>query len=107
MGPSLYCDHQRRPTSYRLTDLLRQVRRSDPQLGADLEAEIAALTKRRTFGLAFEQHQPEAVELAGQTIRRGDKVRVVPPRVGTKAGDKRLWRVTSIERTDEGRLEHP
>lgn len=34
----------------RLTDLLRQARQVDPQLGADLESEIAALTKRRTFG---------------------------------------------------------
>ena len=64
----------------RLTDLLRQARQVDPQLGADLESEIAALTKRRTFGLVFERHQPEAVELPGRPVRRGDKVRVLPPR---------------------------
>lgn len=90
----------------RLTELLRQARKADPQLGADLEAEIAALTKRRTFGLVFEQHQPEAVELPGRPVRRGDKVRVLPPRGETKAGDQRLWRVTRIERLDGQRLAH-
>ena len=54
--------------------------------------------KRRTFGLVFEQHQPEAVELPGRAIRRGDKVRVLPPRGEVKAGDQRLWRVERIER---------
>ena len=68
----------------RLTELLRQVRKADAQLGTDLEAEVAALTKRHTFGLVFEQHQPEAVELPGRVVRRGDKVRVLPPRGGDK-----------------------
>ncbi|WP_454295761.1 site-specific DNA-methyltransferase [Salana multivorans] len=90
----------------RLTELLRQARKADPQLGADLEAEIAALTKRRTFGLVFEQHQPEAVELPGRPVRRGDKVRVLPPRGETKTGDQRLWRVSRIERADGRRLAH-
>lgn len=90
----------------RLTELLRQARKADPQLGADLEAEIAALTKRRTFGLVFEQHQPEAVELPGRPVRRGDKVRVLPPRGETKPGDQRLWRVSRIERVDGRRLAH-
>lgn len=90
----------------RLTELLRQARKTDPQLGADLEAEIAALTKRRTFGLVFEPHQPEAVELPGRPVRRGDKVRVLPPRGETKTDDQRLWRVTRIERADGRRLAH-
>ncbi|MFD4009232.1 site-specific DNA-methyltransferase [Brachybacterium paraconglomeratum] len=90
----------------RLSELLRQVRKTDPQLGADLEAEISALTKRRTFGLVFEQHQPEAVELPGRPVRRGDKVRVLPPRGETKAGDRRLWRATRIERVDGQRVGH-
>ncbi|WP_017792476.1 site-specific DNA-methyltransferase [Leucobacter salsicius] len=81
----------------RLTDLLRQVRGTDAQLGADLEKEISALTKRRSFGLVFERHQPEAVELPGQPIRRGAKVRVLQPRGETAKGDSRLWRVDSIE----------
>ncbi|MGC0252466.1 site-specific DNA-methyltransferase [Pseudactinotalea sp. Z1748] len=90
----------------RLTELLRQARKADPQLGADLEAEIGALTKRRTFGLVFERHQPEAVELPGRQVRRGDKVRVLPSRGEVKAGDQRLWRVARIERTDEGWVAH-
>ncbi len=90
----------------RLTELLRQARKVDPQLAADLEAEIAALTKRRTFGLVFEQHQPEAVELPGSPLRRGDKVRVLPPRGETTARDRRLWRVTRIERVNGQRVAH-
>lgn len=81
----------------RLTDLLRQVRGTDAQLGADLEREFSALTKRRSFGLVFERHQPEAVELPGQPIRRGAKVRVLQPRGETSKGDSRLWRVDSVE----------
>ncbi|WP_431813746.1 site-specific DNA-methyltransferase [Kocuria sp. cx-455] len=90
----------------RLTELLRQARKANAQLGADLEAEITALTKRRTFGLVFEQHQPEAVDLPGRAVRRGDKVRVLPPRGETKAGGQLLWRVTRIERVDGRRVAH-
>lgn len=90
----------------RLTELLRQARKADPQLGADLEREVAALLKRRTFGLVFEQHQPEAVELPGRTVRRGDKTRVLPPRGEVKQGDQRLWRVDRIERVDGTRVGH-
>ena len=90
----------------RLTELLRQARKADKQLGDDLEKEFAALMKRRTFGLVFEQHQPEAVELPGRAVRRGDKVRVLPPRGEVKQGDQRLWRVERIERVDGGRVAH-
>lgn len=90
----------------RLTELLRQARKADPQLGADLEAEVSALLKRRQFGLVFERHQPEAVELPGRTIRRGDKVRVLPPRGQLKKGDQRLWLVERVERVDGQRVGH-
>ncbi|MGA4669507.1 site-specific DNA-methyltransferase [Propionibacteriaceae bacterium Y1923] len=90
----------------RLTELLRQARKTDPQLGADLEAEVAALLKRRQFGLVFERHQPEAVELPGRAIRRGDKVRVLPPRGETKKGDQRLWLVERVERVDGQKVGH-
>lgn len=90
----------------RLTELLRQARKADKQLGDDLEKEFAALMKRRTFGLVFEQHQPEAVELPGRAVRRGDKVRVLPPRGEVKPGDQRLWRVEQIERVDGSRVAH-
>jgi adenine-specific DNA-methyltransferase len=80
----------------RLTDLLRAAKQLDPQLGKDLEEEILPLQKRLPFGLNFERHAPEAVELAGHKIRKGSKVRVLPPRGSTAAGDKRLWRVDAI-----------
>ncbi len=80
----------------RLTDLLGQLRSENPKLGADLEAEISALSKRRSFGLVFERHQPEAVELPGIAPKRGSKVRILPPRGSNKKGDKRLWVVESM-----------
>lgn len=82
----------------RLTDLLAQARNLNPQLAADLEAEVRTLTQRRTFGLVFEPHQPEAVQLPHHPVRRGNKVRVLPARGETKRGDQRLWRVQSIQR---------
>lgn len=88
----------------RLTDLLRQLRSADAQLGADLEKEIAALAKRRSFGLVFERHQPEAVELPGQPVRRTSKVRVLPRRGDTGKGDQRLWRVESLDVEDGVRV---
>lgn len=90
----------------RLTDLLRQVRQSDTQLARDLEAEISELINRRTFGLVFETHQPEAVELPGRSIRRGDKVRLLAPRGEIKAKDDRLWHVQRLERVDGQRVAH-
>lgn len=75
---------------------MRQLHATDPRLGADLEEEIKALTKRRSFGLVFERHQPEAVELPGIKPRRGSKVHVLPPRGSTKKADQRLWQVISI-----------
>ena len=60
--------------------------------------------KRRTFGLVFERHQPEAVELPGHPARRGDKVRVLPPSGARASEDSRLWRVESIERIKGSRV---
>ncbi|MEO9228138.1 MAG: DNA methyltransferase [Devosia sp.] len=82
----------------RLTDLIGQTKAKDPQLAADLEREFRALSSRLPFGLNFERHSPEAVELAQRPIRRGDKVRVLPPRTSTQKGDQRLWQVKSIHR---------
>lgn len=85
----------------RLTDLIARAKAKDAQLGADLEKEFRALSSRRAFGLNFERHRPEAVELPGRPVRKGDKVRILAPRGETKRGDQRLWIVTSlIRRTD-------
>ena len=47
----------------RLNDLLRRLETVDRALGQDLKREVDALTDRRAFGLNFERHAPEAVEL--------------------------------------------
>jgi adenine-specific DNA-methyltransferase len=78
---------------------MARLRAENAPLAADIEQEISALTERRPFGLNFERHVPEAVELAGRKVRRGDKVRVLPPR-----GEKRvpendvIWTVAAVDR---------
>lgn len=88
----------------RLTDLIAKAKSSDPQLGADLEREYKALSSRLPFGLNFERHSPEAVELPQRPIRKGDKVRVLPPRGTTKKGDQRLWQVKSIKKDGDAKI---
>lgn len=80
----------------RLTDLIAQAKAKDPSLGQELEREFKVLSARRSFGLNFERHRPESVELPGRPVRKGDKVRILPPRGETKKGDQRLWRVRSL-----------
>ncbi len=82
----------------RLTDLIAQAKAKDPQLGADLAREFKVLSSRLPFGLNFERHSPEAVELPLRPIRKGDKVRVLPPRGETQKGDQRLWQVKGIHK---------
>src|SRR5688572_8049537 len=83
----------------RLNDLLRELRTREPALARDLEREVAALTDRRAFGLNFERHVPEAVELPGRKVRKGDKVRILTPRGQMpKKSDERLWQVVGIDR---------
>jgi adenine-specific DNA-methyltransferase len=65
-------------------------------MGADLEREFKELSSRLPFGLNFERHRPEGVELPLRPIRRGDKVRVLPERGSTTKGDQRLWLVRKI-----------
>ena len=80
----------------RLSHLIHAAKRLDPQLGADLEAEITPLQERLPFGLNFERHRPEAVELPGHQIRKGSKVRILSPRGSAIPGDSRLWSVDSV-----------
>lgn len=88
----------------RLTDLIAQAKSKDADLGRELEREFKALASRRSFGLNFERHTPESVELPGRPIRKGDKVRVLPPRGSTDKGDKRLWKVTGTTKADGKRV---
>lgn len=80
----------------RLTDLIAQAKAKDPKLGQELEQEFKVLSSRRSFGLNFERHRPETVELPGRPIRKGDKVRILPPRGTTTKGDQRLWKVVKL-----------
>lgn len=88
----------------RLTDLIAQAKAKDSQMGADLEREFKALSSRLPFGLNFERHRPEAVELPQRPIRRGDKVRILPERGAIKKGDQRLWLVKKISKAEAGKL---
>lgn len=82
----------------RLTDLIAQAKSKDAQLGVDLEREFKVLSSRLPFGLNFERHSPEAVELPLRPIRKGDKVHVLPPRGSTKKSDQRLWQVKTVHK---------
>jgi adenine-specific DNA-methyltransferase len=85
----------------RLTDLIAQVKAKNSQLGADLDREFKVLSSRLPYGLNFERHSPEAVELPLRPIRKGDKVRVLPELGSTKKGDQRLWQVKAIQKASK------
>jgi len=87
-----------------LTNLIASIKAKDPQTGADLEREFRALSSRRAFGLNFERHQPEAVELPARPVRKGDKVRVLPARGRTGKGEPEHWTVKGITHVDGPRV---
>src|SRR5699024_10847896 len=82
----------------RLTDLLQKVSKLDPSLGAALSNEYQAVINSRNYGLVFEKHQPEAVELPSVTPSRGSTVRILPPRGESdmSKADPRLWTVKCV-----------
>lgn len=82
----------------RLTDLIAKAKAKDSELGTELDREFKILSSRLPFGLNFERHSPEAVELPLRPIKKGDKVRVLPERGVIKKGDQRLWLVKAIHR---------
>lgn len=88
----------------RLTNLIAHAKAKDPRLGADLDKEFKILSSRLPFGLNFERHRPEAVELPLRPIRKGDKVRVLPERGSAKKRDQRLWRVKVISKVSDGKV---
>jgi adenine-specific DNA-methyltransferase len=64
-------------------------------LAKDLQREADALADRRAFGLNFERHVPEAVDLPGRPVRKNDKVRILPDRGEMpKKVSRRIYRVT-------------
>jgi len=88
----------------RLTELLNRVKSKDPKLGKELADEFKVLSARRQFGLNFEKHKPENVELPNREVRKGDKVRVLPERGSTVKGDQRLWLVKAISKQKDKRI---
>ena len=91
----------------RLTELISRVERKDPELAGELAAQVKTLTNRREFGLNFERHIPESVELPGRKVQRGDKVRFRPPSgTGGQVVDERLWIVSRLGKVDGVRTAH-
>ncbi|WP_194420576.1 site-specific DNA-methyltransferase [Microbacterium abyssi] len=85
-------------------ELIKQVRATNAELGDRLAREVNQLAQRRAFGLNFERHTPEAVELPGRRPRVGDKVHILPPRGETpKGGEDQLWTVTSLSGDSDAR----
>jgi len=54
--------------------LIARVAKADPSLADDLQREVEVLGSRRPFGLNFERHVPESIELPNRKVRLGDKV---------------------------------
>src|SRR5437879_4916110 len=46
----------------------------DPALRADLKRQVGLLRTKRRFGLVFEEHLPERVQLPEHTVRSGTRV---------------------------------
>ena len=88
----------------RLTGLIAQAKAKDPVLGAELEREFKVLSSRRSFGLNFERHRPESVGLPGRPVRKGDKVRILPPRGSTAKDNQQLWKVFGFEKATGTRV---
>lgn len=88
----------------RLTDLIAQVKSKDPQIGRDLEREFKGLSSRLSFGLNFERHSPEAVNLPQRPVRKGDKVRIIP-RLSTRIEPSTdLWKVLRTFKNHEAKF---
>ncbi|WP_448256923.1 site-specific DNA-methyltransferase [Microbacterium aurum] len=81
-----------------MNDLIRQLATKDAALARDIEKEVKALADRRAFGLNFERHTPEAVDLPGRRPVTGSKVRILPPRgeMPNKEND-RLWEIVAFD----------
>lgn len=86
----------------RLTELLAAVKDLNPKIGDELAREIGLLQQRTSYGLMFERHRPEAVELPGHPVRAGSKVRLLPPRGSLEETDARLC---TVQRVRGGELE--
>lgn len=75
-----------------IDSLLDRVRSQDASLADDLRRAIKSVTAEREFGLVFNRHLPETVELPGRAVRARDKVRI------KDGSDGRTWRVIKVRR---------
>lgn len=80
----------------RLTELIAYVKNKDPQIGVELENEFREHASRLAFGLNFERHRPEVIELPRRVVRKGDKARKLSPRGDKSKSDPRVWIVKKI-----------
>lgn len=77
----------------------------NPGLAEELRREFDVLAERRSFGLNFERHVPEAVELPGRKVRKGDKVRVLPARGESRNSEHdRIWRAVGFDGEGDNRV---
>jgi adenine-specific DNA-methyltransferase len=67
----------------------------DEHLAAQIRAALAQ-DRAREFGLVFEHHLPETVELPGLAVRPGAKVRMLPRRHSTEKVTADIWQVVGI-----------
>jgi len=94
-----------RVTVSHLQELLAQLRQMNAPLAEEIQHEIDGLNNRRAFGLNFERHTPEAIELPGRPVRVGDKVHRLqlrgasPSKLATQ-----LYRVLEINRVNGRRM---
>lgn len=84
----------------RLSELMSAVSDLDPKVGGELVREIKLLQQRTSYGLMFERHRPEAVELPGHPVRTNSKVRLLPGRGSHETPDSRLWSVERVRRDE-------
>jgi adenine-specific DNA-methyltransferase len=80
-----------------LRSLLDRLDEVDTALGRELRKETKRIADAQSYGLVFEHHIPETVELPGRAIRRGLKVRIDGP-------DKRIWLVTRVKTVEGQRV---
>lgn len=86
----------------RLTGLIAEASQLGPKLGAAPHKEFQSTANKRSFGLVFERHLPDAVELRTRPVRHGDTVHILPPRGSKSATDPTLWTAGRIDRRAEG-----
>jgi len=77
----------------------------DPVLRSDLKRQIALLRAKRRFGLVFEEHLPERVQLPEHAVRRGTKVVLREDDGGEPRDVVKVLRGKATLRTDDGETE--